>query len=79
MRRGIRMQAYRINTGTSLVIMAWNNSRKHFSKGQQFLFFRKHSKKFRSQSVAQPVERAKGASAPFSQIIYKIESQITSV
>ena len=42
--RGIGMHAYRsVCTGVSLLIMTWNNTRKHFLKDHLF-FFRAHSR-----------------------------------
>ena len=37
--RGIEMQAYRMVTGTSSVIMTWKIAWKHFFKDQLLLFF----------------------------------------
>ena len=61
----IGMYAYKIVTGTLLMIMTWNNTWKHFLKDQ--LFFGAHLKFILgcSQSRNQG-EGAKGASAPFS-------------
>ena len=61
--RGIGMQVNRNVTDTSLVILTWNNTWKHFFK-RPAVFFCAHSRFFRLQSVAQPEIRGyKGISS----------------